>query len=230
MFPTKTSESLRYERKYLICDFTHSEVEQIIKFHPTCFSEIFHERSVNNIYFDTPGMNNYFDNVEGEMNRVKVRIRWYGQLFGEINNAVLEYKIKEGLMGKKLSFPLSSFNVDRNFSKREIEKALNHNDISQVVKNEMLSLRPTLLNTYVRKYYLSADKRFRITIDHHMTYYNIRYSGNTLLARSVDYNGTVLEFKYDSSAEEDAGKVSSLFPFRLTKNSKYLQGLERIFL
>ena len=44
----------RYERKFLIQDATRSEVERSIKLHPALFSEIFHERSVNNIYFDSP--------------------------------------------------------------------------------------------------------------------------------------------------------------------------------
>ncbi|MGZ4119018.1 MAG: VTC domain-containing protein, partial [Bacteroidia bacterium] len=67
-------EELRHERKFLITDHSAKDVEQMIKLHPACFSEIFYQRTVNNIYFDTIGFNNYYDNVEGEMDRIKARI------------------------------------------------------------------------------------------------------------------------------------------------------------
>ncbi|CAN5326472.1 hypothetical protein BH10BAC1_BH10BAC1_17560 [soil metagenome] len=163
----KESEPLRYERKFLITDYSHSDVEQIIKFHPSCFSEIFHERVVNNIYFDTLGMGNYYDNLEGEKDRVKVRIRWYGDLFGHIEYPVLEYKIKKGLLGNKLSYNLKSFVLDEKFSQKQILNSINSEIIPANVKNEVASLKPALLNSYTRKYFLVADKKFRVTVDHH---------------------------------------------------------------
>jgi hypothetical protein len=224
------SEPLRYERKFLITDHSFTEVEQMIKFHPACFFEIFHERNINNIYFDTLGLNNYYDNVEGETERLKIRIRWYGNLFGNIQKPVLEYKIKTGLLGKKKSYQLQPFEVDSAFSKSQIINAIKTDALPQNIKDQILSLRPTLLNCYKRKYFLSADRNFRITIDHHLTYYGIHYTGNTFSNKSVDYYSTILELKYDSPLETEAQSVADTFPFKLTKNSKYLQGLERVFL
>ena len=224
------SEPLRYERKFLITDYSHSDVEQILKFHPACFSEIFHQRMVNNIYFDTFGMNNFYDNIDGEIKRTKVRIRWYDNLFGSVQKPILEYKMKKGLMGKKESFELRPFIIDTTFNKAQITSALNTDAVPRNIKNEVLSLVPTLLNSYTRKYFLSADKNFRITIDHYLTYYKIGYVGNTFSNKSVDYNSTVLELKYDSLLENEAKSVADVFPFAMTKNSKYLQGLERVFI
>ncbi|MGQ0827756.1 MAG: VTC domain-containing protein [Bacteroidota bacterium] len=227
---SEQSEPLRYERKYLITDFSYSDVEQIIKYHPACFHEVFHERSVNNIYFDTLGMHHYYSNVEGETKRMKVRIRWYGSLFGDIQKPVLEYKIKNGLLGKKESYPLNPFQLNTSFSKNQLERAINTNQLSQKIKNEMSSLKPSLLNCYMRKYFLSADKNFRVTIDHHLTYYRLGYIGNTFSNKSIDHKATVLELKYDSSLETEAKTVSNMFPFTLSKSSKYLQGLNRVFI
>ncbi len=221
---------LRYERKFLITDYSHADVEQMIKFHPACFSEIFYRRTVNNIYFDTNGLTHYYDNVEGSPERLKVRIRWYGPIFGKIEKPVLEFKIKNGLLGRKESFNLKSFVLDTNFNQKEIAGALNNEAFPKHIKNELLSLKPSLLNSYTRKYYLSADKNYRITVDHHLTYYRIGYTGNTFTNKSVDYNSTVLELKYDSSLEHESKSVANHFPFPLTKSSKYLQGLERVFI
>jgi len=224
------SEPLRYERKFLITDYTHLDVEQLIKFHPACFSQIFHERTVNNIYFDTMGLNNYYDNIDGQKQRSKVRIRWYGDLFGKIISPVLEYKIKTGLLGKKESYPLQSFILDHTFDKAQIINATNSDSLPKNIKNEIAQLHPTLLNSYKRKYYLSADKNFRITIDHHLAYYKIGYTENTLINKSIDHHSTVLELKYSSTLEDEAKSIANMFPFTLTKNSKYLQGLERVFI
>lgn len=223
-------EQLRYERKFLITDFTHLDIEQMLKFHPSNFSEIYLPRTVNNIYFDTLGFNSYYDNVEGATQRLKVRIRWYGNLFGAVQQPVLEYKIKKGILGKKNSYNLKPFFLDSNFNKSQIINALNSSGVPQNIKDELLSLKPTLLNSYRRKYFLSADKNFRITIDQHLTYYRIGYYGNTFLNKTVDHHSTVLELKYDSLIETEAKKVVNNFPFGMTKNSKYLQGIERIFI
>ena len=224
----KQSEPLRYERKFLITDYSYADVLQLIKFHPACFNEIFEERSVNNIYFDALGMNNYYDNIEGEKDRVKVRIRWYGDLFGAIQKPILEYKIKKGLLGNKRSYVLNPFLLNPDFDKKQIESALDLESIPVAVKNELLSIKPTLLNTYKRRYFLSADKKFRITIDYQMTFYKINFSGNTFLNKVVDTKSIVLELKYDSLDEIEGKEVGAAFPFKLTKNSKYLQGLERV--
>jgi hypothetical protein len=227
---SEQSEPLRYERKFSITDYAHAEIKQILKFHPACFSEIFYERNINNIYFDTMGMNYYYDNVEGSSDRLKVRIRWYGELLGSIQKPVLEYKIKKGLLGKKDSYNLQPFVLDKDFDKSQIVKALDSTMIPQQVKNELVSLYPILLNRYSRHYFLSADKKFRITIDRNLTYYRIGYQGNTFLNKACDYTSTVLELKYDSTDEIEAKAVADKLPFALTKNSKYLQGLERVLL
>jgi SPX domain protein involved in polyphosphate accumulation len=222
------SEDLRFERKYLITDYATRDVEQLLKYHPSAFSEIYHTRSINNIYFDTLGFNNYYDNVEGEKERLKVRIRWYDDLFGNIEKPILELKIKNGLLGKKESYPLSPFILNTDFSKEQIFQAVSSKDVPIHIRDLVMSLKPTLLNRYSRKYFLSADKNFRVTIDEKLTYYKIGYFGNTFLNRSVDHHSTVLELKYDSALESEAKIVGNGLPFPLTKNSKYLQGIERV--
>ncbi len=221
-------EELRFERKFLITDHASAEVKQLLKYHPAAFSEIFYERTINNIYFDTLGFSNYYDNVEGETERLKVRIRWYGDLFGKIEKPILELKIKKGLLGKKDSYNLLPFTLDTNFSKEQIINAIAAADMPVHVRDLMLSLQPALLNRYTRTYYLSEDKKFRITIDRDLTYYKIGYWHNTFLNKSVDHQATVLELKYDASMETEAKIIGNGLPFAMTKNSKYLQGIERI--
>ena len=85
---TENTEKYRYERKFFISKLTKYEVESLIKLHPAMFSEIYFPRFVNNLYFDSFNMKSYFDSVDGSPNRRKIRIRWYGDLFGDIEKPV----------------------------------------------------------------------------------------------------------------------------------------------
>jgi SPX domain protein involved in polyphosphate accumulation len=225
---TNQSEELRHERKFLITDYSALEVEQLLKYHPACFTEIYHQRQINNIYFDSPGFDSYYGNIEGDTERTKARIRWYGDLFSEKIDSTLEFKIKKGLLGKKDFYSLSSFALNEQFSKQQIIQALDVDTVPRNIRDRMISLQPVLLNTYFRKYFISADKQFRITIDKDLTYYRISYVGNTFLNKVKDHKAVVLELKYDSQLENDAKEIGNKFSFSMTKNSKYLQGVERV--
>lgn len=222
------SEELRHERKFLVTDYSASEVEQLLKYHPACFKEVYQQRQINNIYFDSLGFESYYGNIEGDTDRTKVRIRWYNELFGQINNATLEFKIKKGLLGKKNFYTLDPFVLNEQFSKEQIVQALNKEHFPKDIRDYVTSLQPTLLNSYIRKYFISADKNFRITIDRHLSFYRISYNQNSFLNKVVDYKAVVVELKYDSKLEHLAKEIGSHFPFAMTKNSKYLQGIERI--
>lgn len=221
------SEELRYERKFLVDDRSASEIEQLLKFNSACFSEIYEERTVNNVYFDTLGFNNYYDNVEGNTDRIKPRIRWYGELFGPAK-AILEFKIKRGLMGKKEFYKLTDFSLDKDFSREKVVNALNMQKTPIHVLDIMRSVYPTVLNSYKRKYFISADNNFRITIDKELSFFSISYNRPLFLNKVKKYNVVVVELKYNSMFEDEAKAIASKFPFNLTKNSKYLQGIESV--
>ena len=125
----KAANNYRYERKFLISELTREEVQSLIKSHTVMFREIYHPRYVNNIYFDTFDMGSYFDNVNGAFNRVKVRIRWYGDLFGPIKKPILEFKIKKGLLGTKISNPLCPFFLNENFNSHVLTGVFEKSDI-----------------------------------------------------------------------------------------------------
>ena len=213
----------------MLSGITKSEVESIIKLHPAMFFEIFHRRSVNNIYFDSHGLNNYFDNINGDLHRRKTRIRWYGELFSEIVEPVLELKIKNGLLGKKLHYPLPPFKLDNHFNMRDIFYIVQKAKIPELIKTEIKLSQPVLLNRYSRKYFQSADKRYRITIDTDQIFYRISAQNNFFLNNQKDVESVILELKYDVDADNDASYITEHFPFRLTKSSKYISDLEKIY-
>lgn len=215
----------RYERKYFITEATKHQVKFAVKSHPRCFSEIFHERIINNIYFDTLERDNYVDNIEGSKDRVKFRIRWYGDLMGSVTKPKLEMKIKIGLLGAKRTFALQSFSFDNNISRKGLQEIFKNSDLPDDVLSQVLQQWPTLVNQYRRVYYQSKDKKFRITIDDRQRFFAIRPIGNTFLSKFRDDHSIILELKYEQQYFDEAERVSSAMPFRLTKSSKYARGV-----
>jgi len=80
--------------------------------HPAVFGLDYPSRYVNNIYLDTNDYTHYWDNVAGLSKRIKVRIRRYGDSHGFIANPVLEFKIKDNMLGSKVSIPMDNINLD----------------------------------------------------------------------------------------------------------------------
>ncbi len=222
-----TEHKYRFERKFTVPDyFSFKEIEHQIKQNSALFRGVFHKRQVNNIYFDTEGYNDYFDNVLGVSDRKKIRIRWYGDTFGEISKPVLEIKIKKGLVGDKWSYKLNPFTLDKNFTNAYIQSIFKESGIPLPILESVKMVVPTLLNSYSRTYYLSADNRFRITLDFDLLYHKIDKRFNNFDKKPVKDKNKIVELKYGLAEDNDAKKISTQFSFRLNKNSKYVNGVD----
>lgn len=216
----------RKERKYAITEVNYDVVENFVRSHPALFSKPYPPRQVNNIYFDTPKHRNYSANVVGAKSRRKFRIRWYGEQYGRIEKPVLEIKIKEGLAGSKRYFRLAPFDLEPGFSQDDFKKMVMESDIPDDAKEAMRHFVPTLLNGYKRKYFLSSDRKFRLTLDNNLMYTRIARYQNYFMRRVIDRDTTVMEIKYDIQYDEEVSRISNYFPFRMTKNSKYVNGID----
>ncbi len=218
----------RNERKYAISDVDIHAVENYVRSHPALFTQPFPARYVNNIYFDTIRYQDYSENLIGAMNRNKYRIRWYGQQFGHIENPVLEIKIKKGVTGAKKLFPLVPFTLDETFSSKKIDVIINKSVIPDQIKETLRHYSPSLLNLYYRKYFLSADRRFRLTLDSQISYTRITKYQNYFLRKVSDISNVIMELKYEIKYDTEFNLISNHFPFRMTKNSKYVNGIDHL--
>ena len=222
--------SFRYERKFLVDELRPFQVESLIRLHPRLFHAPYPPRFVNNLYFDTPDMENYYDNVFGASRRRKVRLRWYGAPFGGLTSPVLEIKVKDGLVGTKHSYPLPPFCLDQGFCNTFFRCLTQNADLPENVRRDMNNLEVVLFNRYYRRYYASRDGHFRLTLDSDMAYYKANcVLGNTFIHHCMNPHELVVELKYEVEQEAQANRVASYFPFRATRNSKYVQGIETVY-
>jgi hypothetical protein len=223
--------NLRYERKFV---YTHLSAEDLIDTEVLCngfgFREIFHRRTVNNLYLDDQNMSFYRQNVAGDEEREKFRIRWYGDDFQNVTNPTVEIKKKFGAVGDKVSFKYKSFTAQLNtvaadLFKTNIEKtAETHKDLK--LASSLACLQPSLYNSYERRYFLSACELYRITVDYNMSFYNPAFSN--FAVSKVALSDVVLELKYAVKDDKEARHLSQQLSSRLSKNSKYVRGVDLI--
>ncbi len=207
---------MRYERKYKVEQVHPRVVEQVIRLHPAGFRLLFPPRRVNNLYFDTPDFAAFQDNVTGAPKRLKYRLRWYGEHFGEITDPVLEVKVKDNLLGWKKHLPLEK----GRYAYRDFPDLVAR---CRQLAGKGPDMQPVLLNTYQRSYWSAPALPFRLTIDSVLRFG--RYTAGAVPRLTLRDEAVVLEVKYDAPADSDTEFVLQHLPFRLSKNSKYVTGI-----
>jgi hypothetical protein len=218
----------RYERKFVCHGLSESEVLGRVRRHPAAFREVYPARHINNVYLDTSSLNDYFDHVSGSSDRAKTRIRWYGALRGPILRPVLEQKIKRGLVSGKRTYRLPSLHLNGSIKRHALMESFDRAGLPDLLRSRLCHVQPVLLNRYHRHYLLSADGRFRLTVDGQLEFHAAATGCGSSADPSAGNELVVLELKFDAAHAEAAGAVTNAFPFRLQRCSKYVLGVEQI--
>ena len=224
-------ENFRFERKFIYEGMNLEDVIEIVLSNSFCFKEIFVRRKINNIYFDDNNYSFYHQNVSGTGEREKFRLRWYGNNFSEIKNPTFEIKKKYGEVGDKISFKLEDFSVSlKNIAKENINALISNRttESNGGLISKFNQLQPTLYNSYERKYYLSFCGKYRITLDFNQEFFDPNYTNFLMSKKVIDEKEIVLELKYSIEHDNEARHVAQELNTRLTKNSKYVNGVDMI--
>ena len=217
---------LRFERKFITTELGVREAESLIQLNPAVFHEVHPPRYVNSIYYDTPSWDLYQANVRGLSRRVKCRVRWYGDLLGPIGKPTLELKRRYDLVGNKDLYPLGSFTLDEGFDARAV---LQKAGVPRPLGFELANLLPVLITRYRRRYYLSRDGAYRLTLDSELGFRAIGPARNRFRGSAVEDRRLVVELKFGLDAADGAARIANRFPFRLSRSSKYVLGVDLIY-
>ena len=223
--------SHRYERKYTSNVHELSALEATVLCNGGLFREAYPPRFINNVYFDTPSLAFFRDTRAGVSDRVKLRLRWYGDLRHEsVVKAQLELKIRRSCLNRKEVFRFELASLDpftpACLSTQVPEAAAEHPAVTQ----RLGELVPVLVNRYHRQYYRSSDRRFRITLDTGIEYFDLSGLRVSRFYPVQDANNvaTVVELKYGAEEQLHAYRIARNFPLRLARNSKYANGVMRL--
>ncbi len=223
---TAAGAHLRYERKFVPDGLSLAEVAALVRRHPALFRETYPERPVNNLYLDTPGLRHYHEHINGAAHRLKVRLRWYGALCGRVEQPVLEIKIRHGLLSRKETYPLPAFTVSADFAGSTAALIAADGTLPGAVRPCLRGLEPALTNRYQRRYFCSGDGAIRLTLDSALQFFAPRNHNGSPPAFPHRGPGVILELKYGDLHAEQAARIANVFPFRLTRCSKYVLGVE----
>jgi len=218
-------DDLRYEIKFVVPITESYRLTAWVRAHTAAFGIAYPPRRVNNVYYDSYGLDTYEENLSGVSERTKIRLRWYGA-DSERLSGKLELKMKRNRLGWKNSFPIK----DLMFYGRSWQRITR--DLRQQLPTEGRSWlddhpEPVLINRYLRQYHVSRNGRIRITLDTELSAYDQRLARSpNRTARTNLPDVMVLEAKADSSHFGELGDVISSMPSRVGRFSKYVSGLQ----
>jgi hypothetical protein len=218
---------LRCERKFYASGVALAEVELLLRTHPAHFRVLHPTRHVNNVYLDTPNLARFLTHVDGCAERIKLRVRWYGAALGTVPAPVLERKARRGGVGSKLRVELPPLRYGPGFDTQAVRLAALAR-CGGALAAELAVSEPVLFNRYRRSYYLSADGRFRVTLDSELRFEAVLGRAAGMLRTFTERDLVVVELKYDPRDEPRAERVAGRLPFRLSKFSKYVAGVTRL--
>lgn len=208
---------MRYELKYTVDHLSHEAVIAQLLTHPASFREIYPDRQVNNYYFDTTAFHCFHQNIEGSPRRRKMRLRWYGPNMLPTTPSILEFKNKKNELGWKDTYSIQSDIVDLLTLKEGVQKV-------GLFKAELC---PVLKNTYNRSYFISADGKYRITVDRDQSF-SIPFT--KVKSLKIATLPIVVELKFEAKDFENVSSITDFIPYRQSKNSKYATGIQVLYL
>jgi len=221
-------ESVRYERKLLPLGIPPEQVLVLVQQHPAGFREAYPPRYVNSVYLDTPALGDFHDHVAGLPRRSKTRIRWYGPLAAVIATPSLERKQKAGHVAWKESHPVPPLTINGTGWAPSIRTYIRQTYLPETIRPVVQLRQPVLLTRYLRRYFISSDRRFRLTMDTDLKFDTVTRTSNHagLIPSPIP---VILELKFPPAAAPHADRITNAFPFRIARCSKYILGLKLAF-
>ncbi len=224
--PAASSSEVRYELKLPCSANFLAQARGWIRLHPEGFRTAFPARQVNNLYLDSPGLTNLAENLAGQAERRKLRLRWYGATPRPRSvPAVLELKIKRGSVGDKRRLPLAApLDLTQSYKRILTDLLVVAPDAwRQWVQR---ASRPALINLYQRDYFVSPDGVIRCTLDYGQTFFDQRFHVRpNLTHRLAAGDQIVIEVKAPVELQERLEEAMERFPIPRRRHSKYVDGL-----
>jgi len=191
--------SFRKERKYWLTISDQKLLKKNLTL--TGMKELHPARTINSCYFDNNTFSMFRNSEEGVLPRKKIRVRWYDNQ--SVSNKETKISSIEG-----------RFKIIEKFSKLNFLKD-NYN--IQMIDSLYGILKPSLIVSYIREYYIIKD--LRITFDSFINYTDLRRLSNT---KYPDYNN-VVEVKTPIYIADDY--IEKIINHPTSRFSKYSRGL-----
>ena len=220
----KETSKYRYERKFIIPASFNNLFKNFLFENENQFKKLYSPRIVNSIYYDTHNLKLAFMNLKGDKNRMKIRLRHYGD--NKIDKPSLEIKKRNGNLGNKIIYYEIKF--QNNLLRESLNTLLELNKINDYLGIEPITYFPNIMISYKRSYFLSDCKKFRLTYDENISYNSVELDSYNKLDFPILGNNNILEIKYEVETDYYKLPIFSKIPITLSRNSKYISGLQTL--
>lgn len=183
---------------------------------------------VRSLYFDSDDFSSYHEKMNGNGERLKLRIRSYSPDMGKGMPIKPELKIRQGNLVIKKTTCVS----DQDYQDFMASGHWNNHDDPVLVEFESYffgkSLKPKILIEYLREGYESKmDNGLRITFDHKVrsAHTDSLFPGH-LFFREHNPNYVILEIKFKDDVPEWVKGLVFESGLKIIANSKFAQGIQ----
>lgn len=219
--------NLRREIKMLAGAHALSEVRAWIRANPAGFRRLHPPRQINNAYLDTPHLESLEENLAGIAVKRKLRLRWYGTS-ARAARVVVQIKGKLGSSGWKVEHHVDQPIDLAGASWSAIRSSIRPGLAGQIRSEFDRRTLPVFINHYQREYFVSGDRRVRLTLDTAQVVYDQRHSGIVNLTRpAATLPYAIVELKADAG-DARLAQVSATLPLRFEAVSKYVMAAEAV--
>jgi hypothetical protein len=222
----------RSELKFICYQHNYYLLKNWIKLHKFNFFKEYKDRYVNNIYFDTLNYKAFDDNLIGLPSRLKVRYRWYGDLLTENNKneGSLEFKFKKNIYGYKKVFKINHLTVNSNSNWKMIKKKILDSLSPEYKILFNINSEKILINRYRREYFISKNKKIRITLDKDIKIFDQRmaFKKPNLTLKNYTQEYSVVEIKFNKEDKILLNDLDINIPIKASRNSKYINGVRSV--
>ena len=185
---------------------------------------------INSIYFDDLCFSSYYENVNGDRDREKYRIRWYGDIVGNIVEPCLEKKTKIGQVGRKFKYKLNKISLSDSTYVKDLIVLIDKSKLPKAEEVKISGLTPLTLVRYSRQYFESKIYPFRITVDKDLEFFYINKNNPMKFSGSIKLNDTIIiEFKFPTNFLSNAHELINPFGIRISKSSKYVSSIDYLY-
>lgn len=209
-------DDLRFEKKFVINKLDKYQLINLLKFSKLNFIKHYSDRKVNSIYLDNNFKSSFYENIDGDNKKSKIRLRWYGDK-NKISNLNLEIKKKINSLNYK---EISKINIAKPIY---LNRKFYNEKIYEIFKKKNFKLNFSAFSSvhYLRTYFISTKIPVRATIDSNISYINIKSRPNI-----QKFSGNlILEIKYAKKFDSLLRHYLKNLKFRVSKNSKYINSI-----
>ena len=222
----------RSEIKFVCYKQNYSLIKNWIRFNKFNFFKEYDDRNINNIYFDSLDYKAFNDNLVGLPSRLKVRYRWYGNLFSndKKNEGSLEFKFKKNIYGYKKIFKINDLTLNLNSNWKDIKNKILKKLTPEYKILFDINSEKILINRYKREYFISRDKKLRVTLDRNIEIFDQRTAliKPNFKFKNFTQDYLVIEFKFNKEDKMFLNDLDINIPIKASRNSKYINGVRSI--